>query len=94
VTGLSRDYTNAINLKARAQVLKDRQELKFAALDCWKATAELLPEDVTLQGLDLKGGKTLTLNGVVPEDKVSLVTDFYEMMRKVVVNGQQVPRRV
>ena len=88
VTGLSQDYTNAINLKARAQILKDREELKFAALDCWKATAELLPEDVTLQGLDLKGGKTLTLNGVVPEDKVSLVTDFYEMMRKVVVNGQ------
>ena len=88
VTGLGRSYTNAINLKLRYQVLKDRQELKSAALDCWKKTAELLPEDVSLQAFDLKSGRTLTLNGTAPADKVSLVTDFYEALRKVAVNGQ------
>jgi hypothetical protein len=88
VTGLGQSYTNAINLKARAQVLKDRQELKSAALDCWKKSAELLPEDVSLEGLDLQGGKTLTLNGVAPSDKFNLVADFYEALRKVAVNGQ------
>ncbi len=88
VTNLGRSYTNAINLKTRYDVLKDRQELRSAALDCWKVTAELLPEDVTLAGLDLKGGRTLTLNGVAPSDKVGLVTDFYEVMRKTVVNGR------
>jgi len=90
VTGLGRSYTNAINLKTRYDVLKDRQELRSAALDCWKVTAELLPEDVSLAGLDLKGGRTLTLNGVAPSDKVGLVTDFYEVMRKTVVNGRPI----
>ena len=41
VKGLSPSYTNAIQLKASYQVLKERQELKFAALDCWKSVGRV-----------------------------------------------------
>jgi hypothetical protein len=88
VKGLSREYTNTIQLKARYQVLKDRQELKFAALDCWKATAELMPESLGLETFGLVDGRRLTLNGTVPPGQVTDIYDFYDAMRKVVVNEQ------
>ena len=43
VAGLGAGYTNALQLKARYGVLKDRQNLKFAALNCWELIAERLP---------------------------------------------------
>jgi hypothetical protein len=88
VEALSGAYTNAMQLKARFQVLKDRQELKFAALDCWRTTANLLPEGVTLERLNFSGGKKLTLSGTAPMDKVGQVIDFNGTMRKASLNNQ------
>jgi hypothetical protein len=86
---LSLSYTNALELKARCQVLKDRSELKFAALDCYQKVAELLPTDATLDGLNFSEGRRLTLNGTVPTDKVAqLLNDFEPAIRKAVVRGQ------
>ena len=88
VADLGPGYTNTLQLKARYEVLRDRQELKFAALDCWKTTAERLPEGLTLQGLDFRDGKTLALNGTAPADQVTQVIDFYETMRKARLKDQ------
>jgi hypothetical protein len=46
VAAQSGGYTNAMQLKARYDVLKERQGLKYAALDCWKIVAEQLPEGI------------------------------------------------
>src|SRR5277367_2434421 len=35
VAAISGDYTNAMELQAQYNVLKERQNLKYAALDCW-----------------------------------------------------------
>lgn len=78
----NREYTNVMQLKARMQVLQDRQALKFAFLDAWRTTAELLPADVTLQDFDFKNGRTLSWNGIAPADRSKLVTDFNEQLRK------------
>ena len=43
VADISGSYTNTLQLKARSDVLKERQALKYAALDCWKIVAEQLP---------------------------------------------------
>jgi hypothetical protein len=76
-------YTNAIQLKARLQVLTDRQNLKYAALDCWKTVAEQMPEGLTLEGWNFTDGRKLSLNGTVPADQVQqLVDNFYPAMRK------------
>jgi Na+-transporting methylmalonyl-CoA/oxaloacetate decarboxylase gamma subunit len=81
-------YTNALQLKAKFQVLKDRQDLKFAALDCWKVVAELLPDGVTLDGYTFSEGKKLTLSGSAPADQTKQLLDFDADIRKVAPNGQ------
>ena len=55
VAAWSGSYTNALQLKARYDVLKERQELKYAALDCWKIVAEQLPPNITLAAIQLCG---------------------------------------
>jgi len=81
-------FTNALQLKAKYQVLKDRQDLKFAALDCWKAVAELLPDGVTLEGYNFSEGRKLTLSGSAPADQTKLLNSFHDDIRKVAPNGQ------
>lgn len=88
VTQLSKTYTNAIQLKARYQVLKDRQELKFAALDCWKALAEQLPDAVTVDSFTFSDGRRLLLSGTAPNDKVDSVLNFSSTLRKAGLQGQ------
>ena len=87
VSGLGASYTNAIQLRERYQVLRTRQDLKFAALDCWKATAELMPENVQLEGFGFTDGRKLTLNGTTA-DKGKGVLEFYGTMRKATLKGQ------
>jgi hypothetical protein len=86
--GLGPIYTNAIQLHDRFKVLKDRQELKYAALDCWKTVAEMLPDGVTLEGFSFSDGKKLTLSGSAPADQVKRLLDFDADIRKAAVNGQ------
>ena len=84
----SPQYTNAMQLKARYQVLKDRQELKYAALDCWKAVASLLPQEVTLDGYNFSDGKRLNLNGTAPVGQGQQLYAFEGALRKVEIDGQ------
>ena len=88
VANLGPTYTNSLQLKARFQVLKDRQELKWAALDCWKAVAELLPDGVELEQFGFNDGRRLTLNGSAPKDQSKQLLDFDADIHKAVVNGQ------
>jgi len=85
VAGLSASYTNTMQIKARFGVLKDRQALKYAALDCWKTVAEHLPETLTLEQWNLSGGKRLTLHGSAPNDAVQQILDFETAMRRATV---------
>lgn len=88
VEGLSEDYTNALQLKARLQVLKTREDLKFAALDCWRVTAELLPETLTLDSFGFSDGRKLTLSGTAPADSYGDVTKFYGEIQKATLSNQ------
>lgn len=88
VKDTSGNYTNTIQLKARYGVLKERQELKFAALDCWKSVAEFLPDTLTLEGFNFNDGQRLTLNGNAPKDDAEKVFSFYSDLRKAAPNGQ------
>ncbi|MGA3267030.1 MAG: hypothetical protein ABSE16_09430 [Verrucomicrobiota bacterium] len=91
VAQLSGSYTNALQLKARYAVLKEREDLKYAALDCWKIIAEQLPEGLSLQRLSFANGSKLSLAGVCAQDQIGLISDkggFYDLVRKVQVNGQ------
>jgi len=87
LAGISGSYTNAIELKARLAILQDRAELKFAALDCWKAVSDLLPDSMTLDAMNFNDGQKLTLSGSFSGD-ANEVLDFSESLRKVTNNAQ------
>ncbi|HZV35358.1 MAG TPA: hypothetical protein VFB72_12360, partial [Verrucomicrobiae bacterium] len=86
---LAREYTNTMQIKAQVDILQNRELLKFASLDCWKTTAELLPTGVTLNSLEFRDGKTLNLSGTAPGDANGQLTDFNEAMRKATLNGDK-----
>jgi hypothetical protein len=88
VAGISGSYTNTQQLKARLDVLAERQELKYAALDCWKIVAEQLPAGIALQRFSFADGQKLALNGNTTPEQVNLLYDFDKGMRKAKLNRQ------
>jgi hypothetical protein len=93
VAKISNDYTNAMQLKARFGVLQERQQLKYAALDCWQLVAQLLPPGLSIDRFSFTDGKHLSLSGSCAPDQINLVTDpgaFYDALRKTRENGQPV----
>ncbi len=82
VAALSGSYTNVMELKARSDVLKKRQDLKYAALDCWKVVAERLPTNITLQRFSFADGQKLSLSGTALADQVNTLFDFNTTMQK------------
>jgi hypothetical protein len=82
VAALSGTYTNAMQLKARYDVLKERSQLKYAALDSWQLVAQELPPAITLQRFSFADGQRLTLGGTVPQDQVNSLFDFNTALKK------------
>jgi len=88
---LGDSYTNVLQLKARYAVLTQRQQLKYAALDCWKMVAEQMPAGLSLQRSSFTDGQKLTLNGICAPDQISQILGqgkFYDAVRKAKLNGQ------
>jgi hypothetical protein len=85
---LSNSYTNTIKLREVFHVLSDRDELKYAGLECWKAVAEALPETVSLESWNFGDGKKLALGGTVPIDQVSDLRKFEKAMRNNQIFGR------
>lgn len=97
VAGLGGSYTNVLQLKARYEVLNERQQLKYAALDCWQLVAEQLPSEISLQRFSFADGKKLTLSGMCKPEQINLISDpnkFYDGVRKAKQNGQPVFNQV
>ena len=88
VADQSGSYTNTLQLKAQYDVLKERQELKYAALDCWKIVAEQLPSNITLQRFSFADGKKLSLSGTAAPDQINTLFDFNTALQKVTANGR------
>jgi hypothetical protein len=88
VATLANTYTNVLQLKERVQILQEQLNLKYAALDCWKVTAENLPAEFNLTWLMFTRGRILELHGTAPPGQEAQVTDFNEALRRATVNGQ------
>ena len=88
VAMLGPTYTNAIQLRDRLKVLKEREDLKYAGLDCWSTTARLLRENMTLDSMNFSDGRRLTLSGTAPGDQTKDLYSFEGDMRKASVRGQ------
>jgi hypothetical protein len=88
VAALSDDYTNAIQLKARYAVLQERENLKYAALDCWKLVADNMPDGIALQRFGFGDGQTLTLNGTTTQDQIQSLYNFNTALEGAKLDGQ------
>jgi hypothetical protein len=83
------DYTNTFKLRERVRVLQDQLDLQFAALDCYKATSDFLPSELTLDSINFGDrGSRVTLTGTVSGNDVRKVYDFNEAMRNAKVKDQ------
>lgn len=94
VAGIANTYTNVLRLKERVQILQEQLNLKYAALDCWKVTAELLPADFTLISLQFGRGGTLQLSGTAPPGEEQKVIDYNEAMRDATIDGKRLFKSV
>lgn len=88
VKAIDASYTNAKKMEARIKVLEERKNLQFAALDCWKAVAEILPAEVSIDQMIFSRGKTFDLYGTVPQESQIAITDFNQDLRRAKVNGE------
>ncbi len=88
VLAAGKQYTNTLQLKEQIAVLQNQIDLRFAALDSWRAAAENLPETLTLTSLSFDKGRTLKLGGTVPNENRTDVNKFNGDLKKVMVNGQ------
>lgn len=88
LAAITPSYQRAMELKAKQEVLEEQVRLRFAALDCLKATSELLPEELTLTKFKFEGGMTVLLEGNVPADDQKKITEFNSALKKVEQNGQ------
>lgn len=80
-------YTNTLHLKAQAQVLQETVNLRYAALDCWLATVEAMPEELSLENLTFSGGRSVVISGTAPADQDSRITEFWQSLRRKVVGN-------
>jgi hypothetical protein len=76
------DYNEVGKVKARMEVLRDQLELQYAALESWKATAEFMPEELTLENMSFEKGQNLRLYGSAAKGDQENVTKFIEDLKK------------
>jgi hypothetical protein len=82
LASISGSYTNALKDREQIKILVDRQELKYKALDCWKAVAERLPDGMTLGQMYFQRGK-LELSGTAEAEEADTIGKFNEDLRHV-----------
>jgi hypothetical protein len=88
VVAIGPSYTNTVQLKERVRVLQDQIDLQYAALDCYKAVADNLPPELTLDNLNVERGKTVRLFGTMASADIEKLQQFNDALRQVVVKGQ------
>ena len=92
--GLALQYTNALALKAQVEVLEEQVNLRFAALDCWKAIADNLPASMTLGSMNFIRGRTLRVDGTAADTAREDVLKFNSDLQKVTVRDGPLFARV
>jgi hypothetical protein len=86
--GLSIQYTNSLQLKEKLRVLQETLELQYAALECYKAVADTMPAELTLDWINFDRGREVTFRGFADAGDRSKVIEFNEALLKVQYNDQ------
>jgi len=84
---LNQSYTETLRLKAQAQVMQETMNLRYAALDCWLATVEAMPEELVLEKLAFSGGQSLQIEGTAPADQEGRITEYWQALQRKMVGS-------
>jgi hypothetical protein len=88
VAALGPTYTNVIQIKERVRVMQEQLALQYAALDCYRAIAETLPAELTLETFQFDRGRKLTLSGSAAEADRLKIVDFNEQLMRARAKDQ------
>ena len=88
------NYTNTMQLKERVTVMQDTLDLQYAALECYRAIAQDLPTELTLQKIRFDQGRKVTYSGTASPDDRLKVLDLNEKMLRVTMRDQPLFARV
>jgi hypothetical protein len=81
LASLGQSYTNAIGHELEIEILKQRQNLKYASLDCWKAVADGMPESLTLDSFYFNRNR-IELSGTAATEQPEDVYQFHDSLRQ------------
>lgn len=84
---LNSDYQTALKLREQLELLQLQHSLKFAALDCYRLTAELLPPELKLTRFNFNGGSEISYVGEAPSEQIGAVTAFNEQLSRALTYG-------
>ena len=87
-------YTNTVQLRERLKVLQDTLELQYAALECYKAVAESLPTELTLNSMNFERGRKVTFFGTSGSEDRTKVLDFNAKLSEYLAKGQPLYSKV
>ncbi len=88
ITSKTAKYTEAVKLREKVRVLQEQIDLQYAALDCYRAIAENLPEGLRLESLVFADGQKLTIFGTASSEETSKIQTFSTAMSKATVKDQ------
>jgi hypothetical protein len=87
LASLGAAYTNALLDDLQIKLLTERQNLKYAALDCWLAVADNLPENLTLDTFYFNRSK-IELSGTGNSEQPDDVYTFHDGLSKGMAASQ------
>ncbi|MFM1768869.1 MAG: hypothetical protein RJA22_1398 [Verrucomicrobiota bacterium] len=85
--GYSQQYTNTLQVREKLRVLQDTLDLQYAALECYKAAADFLPPELTLEYMDFSGRK-VSFRGTGGGEDRGKVSEFNAALQKAEIRGQ------
>jgi hypothetical protein len=88
VNGLGVTYTNTLRLKEELTVMQDTLDLQYAALECYLAIAENLPEGLTLRTIRFDQGRKVTYSGAGTMDDRNKILELNEKMLRATMRDQ------
>lgn len=86
IAALSGTYTNALKLDERIRITENQLNLRFAALDSWKAVVEVLPEALEFKQFKFSKGEILNLSGQGPVGQNNLVNAYVDALSALTDN--------
>ncbi len=86
---LAKGYTNTLQLAQQVKILQNQMNLKYAALDSFKAAAEKLPDGLTVNSFSFQRGSKVQLFGSAAPGDPGQIATFVGELQAAESNGRR-----